>query len=165
MQLSRSEIEEQAHRMREFYSTSDEKPDVSIYLEDEIAEVLNCRDILLHYVNQLLESGATPCLDYLKRLQQNLAAMLDKRMPPDMLNMKKLNERLESLLNKAGFRYEDWIDQEGNQTQLYLEAQKRYDFRQLRILKSEMFKLWNNRNCELEDLHLHTSGPIGMPCL
>lgn len=151
--LLREELEEQAASMHKYYSTYEDQLN-SIHYEDDICELLMCKEAIMVELSKWLGSDAPPPgPNYEYRLRQSIAAIVKGRIPPDQLHADKMEEKLEDLLDRAGLKYTDWIDENGKSTERYIKARHRYSYRELKILKSQMFTVWMNYKYELEALH------------
>ena len=159
--LTAKELEEQSHKMEEHYwrNHEDDKP-ISIHYDDEICEVLICIEHVWKEFYKLLEVDAPPPhSNYHYELRQRIAAKLKGRITPnDLARPYKLEEKLEERLRNAKSVREEWIDENLDWTQRYIEARERYCYRELKILKSDLFKAWMNRKYEEEALHRIVKG-------
>jgi hypothetical protein len=165
LQMSPAELQQQADLMHQYYSTPAEEAPKSVFDEDEICEILMCQEILVEHIDNLLNGGPFPAPGSWKRLQDFLAARVKGRIPPNEQHPSVLDTKLKALFNRSGFTMSDWKNKDNTPTKLYLDARERYVFRELRLKKSEIFKVWYKYNCEIDALHnssLHGMSPV--PC-
>jgi hypothetical protein len=154
--LTLNELEEQSHKMEDHYrrNRDDDKP-ISIHYDDEICEVFICLEQVYQEIYMWLDADAPPPNpNYHYELRQRIAAKLKGRITPnDLARPYKLEEKLKERLLTAKSERSEWIDENGNWTRRYIEARERYCYRELKIIKSELFKVWMNRKYEEEALH------------
>ena len=158
--LTVKELEDQSHKMEQHYrrNREDDKSG-SIHYDDEICEILICLEYVWKEIYGWLEADVPPPnLNYQYQLRQRIAAKLKGRTPPNDQEPFKLEERLKTRLLIAGSERREWIDENGNWSQRYIAARERYCYRELKILKSNLFKVWMNRKYEEEALHRHIKG-------
>jgi hypothetical protein len=60
LQMSPAELQQQADLMHQYYSTPAEEAPNSVYYDDEICEVLLCRQVLLEYVEAIFAAATSP---------------------------------------------------------------------------------------------------------
>ena len=153
LEISKEELEKQASFMKRFYSNPPDEESKSVYYDDEICEILLCREVLLEHIEELLNGGVLPPPNFWKELRERLAAKVNGRIPPNAQHPSLLDQKLNKLFDLAESCELDWIDENNKMTDHYIEARERYFYRQLRIVKSDMWKVWMNHRCELDALH------------
>lgn len=149
--MTDDELKEQAVLMRQFYETPAKSFSTTPYYDDEIYEILLAREVLIDYVENLLYRNAQPVPNAWRKIREWVAGKtsgrIDVKSTPSSLDI-----RLQELLHLADQSIEQWI-KDGKYTDHFHQCEVNYQFRQLKICKYEIWKLWMHRELELGTLH------------
>jgi len=159
LQMSLEELDQQAERMHRFYTAPPGELPKSMHFDDEICEVLLCRESIVKRLGDLFIGIGGPIhvpfssAVHWKQLQQYLAAQVSGRIPPEEQQVSILDEKLAKLFESADSKMVDWIQENGEWSERFIKAREGYIFRQLHLKKNEMFEVWTKRMCELQSIH------------
>ena len=101
LEISKEELEKQASFMKRFYSNPPDEEPKSVYYDDEICEILLCREVLLEHIEELLNGGVLPPPNFWKELRERLAAKVNGRIPPNAQHPSLLDQKLNKLFDLA----------------------------------------------------------------
>lgn len=162
LEMSPEELEIQSDFMSRFYNKPSEDAPRTVYYDNEICEVLLCRQVLLEYIDGLFSMSTCPPSGQWQRLREYLAEQVCGRISANDQQPAILEKKLEELFHRTGSCIRDWIDEDGQPTDRYIEAQGSFYRRQLNLKKDEMFKVWIKRKCELDNIHSSSMATLGI---
>ena len=113
LQMSPAELEIQADFMIRFYNKPVDEAPRTVYYDNEICEVLLCRQVLLEYIEGLFSATTCPPPGQWQRLRQYLAEQVCGRIPVNDQQPAMLEKKLEELFHRTGSCIRDWIAEDG----------------------------------------------------